>query len=64
MLSVSAWLDAAAASVVEGIVNATKDAPVNVREAIPHPSQVDLAIVARVADMLTPAEVRSVRKSA
>lgn len=64
MLSVSAWLDQAAATVVEGIVQATKDAPKNVRDAIPHPSQVDLAIVARVANLLSPAEVRRVRKTA
>lgn len=51
---VTAWLAFAAMKVAAEILAITASAPDFIRKAIEQPSQVDLAIVARLANLLTP----------
>lgn len=53
-----AWLAFAAMKVTSYIIEITASAPPQVRQVMSHPSQVDLALVSRVADLLTDRSTR------
>lgn len=55
---VKAWLAFAAMKAAAEILVITASAPDYVRTKLEHPSQVDLAIVSRLANLLTPPAVR------
>lgn len=55
---VKAWLAFAAMKAAAEILAITASAPAYVQKVIASPFQVDLAIVARLADLLSPPEIR------
>lgn len=57
-LVVNRWLAFAAMKVAAEVLAITATAPAAVRELIQHPSEVDLALVTRVANLLGPRVAR------
>jgi hypothetical protein len=55
---VQRWLASASAQIAAEVIAVTANAPDEIRKAMEHPSQVDLAIVSRLADLLGPRVAR------
>lgn len=55
---VQEWLALAALEVSAKLIEVTASAPSHVRKSMKHPSEVDLALVTRIADLIGPRVAR------